>query len=106
MKSLAVNLDEACAAARPRGYRSCTHSRPQSIWSKIKTMCPELEVLIIVLYKNLEKANTLEDIVEVNVDKCNDTQKKMMNSIRTKLNKYQGKGEMLVLTLRFMILSN
>jgi hypothetical protein len=93
VKRLAVNLDEACAAAR-------NVKRLQNIWTKLQVMCPELEELIVVLYDNLKKDDTMDALAEV--QQGNSEQNNMMLDIRNSLEHLRLKGEFLGLRLTFM----
>jgi hypothetical protein len=96
VKHLGVNLDEACATPLPVN----PVKRLQDIWTKLQVMCPDLEELIDMLYKNLEKADTMGALVEV--QQGNAEQNEMMREVRNKLNLHRIKGEFLGLRLTFM----
>jgi hypothetical protein len=96
VKHLAVNLDEACATPHPVN----PVKRLQNIWTKLRVMCPELEELIVVLYDNLEKTDTMDDLVEEL--QGNAEQNNMMLDIRNSLEHRRLKGEFLGLRLTFM----
>jgi hypothetical protein len=63
-------------------------------------MCPELEELIVVLYDNLEKADSMDNMAEV--EQGNAKQNKMMLEVRNNLERRRLKGEFLGLRLTFM----
>jgi hypothetical protein len=93
VKRLAVNLDDTCAATR-------NVKRLQNIWIKLQVMCPELEELIVMLYDNLEKDDTMDVVGEV--QQGNSEQNTMVLDIRNTLEHRRLKGEFLGLKLTFM----
>ena len=108
LKTLTVNLRTAAksnvefspqihGAKQPVGHG-------QTIWVKIKYMCPDLEQLNVLVGKSLKKGVELEDLVELKeISYCHTLRgHDMIQAVRRQLEKVQNEGHLLGLKLRFV----
>lgn len=117
IKNLVVNLDEAVAApyvftpphvfVPPNTGPPPNKKRRQSLWTKLKKICPELEELCIVLRPNPKKHHSLEDLVEVpDFSNVSEVQQSMITQVRRAHQNQLAKGNFLGLTIKFLQLSS
>lgn len=72
----------------------------QTVFTKIKAMCPELEELLVFLDGNLEKSEEMEGWREVQWDRLENQVK--MDVVRAGVQQCHDKGVLLGLTVRFL----
>ncbi|KAG4431437.1 hypothetical protein IFR05_013087 [Cadophora sp. M221] len=75
----------------------------QTIWVKIKAICPDLEELNVVLNERLEKGTALEELVESDTGDLQDTeQQRLIKIVRDDLESHRTKGDLVSLMLNFL----
>ncbi|KAH7419328.1 hypothetical protein BKA64DRAFT_634020 [Cadophora sp. MPI-SDFR-AT-0126] len=108
LKSLTINLSAAAKSNvhSPRWIFSTTQpvAAGQTIWVKIKYMCPDLEELNILVGKSLDKDVELEELAEAGDDDegRTDTEIVLIQAVRAQYQRFQHEGDLLGLKLRFV----